>query len=802
MTIRSILLGEPPCPPPEEEPPFSAPFPRELSHIHGIDFRNAADRTELISCFIRLITTFKTQPAFATRVKLLEFILGAIVPSMFPIFLECGLADLLTCGCSSLDTEQPDYFSKSPQFDSLCFSFLSRNFRPFADRLTSPPIIAFQKLVSRLPFPKCRFLLQMVAKAEQFAFWVNAPSRTLPALRLILSCFRPPHAYEIPAPLASEISRCLVIAALLATAFADAALGPVVADLAVVVTHFLADYPLSFVNASTVACLQGIASERVVAVPLREARAHPRAVPLAALLQLVRFSVFASTAQSAADLAALASLCPAACAEVLRLRAPLLARDPALLAALAQGAPADAAAQFASFARFPERLPELAVLLRADLALPARLKLFSRRLGRILHAVFAAAGANRVASTDAEALIACARIMESLVGFAGAAPLRYHALPSVFPHLFAVALAVADALVASPLFPQAHRRAPLAFLVGAAFGDLAQACMRSFREFLPFLVQTDATPGRVLLMALALEGAAAGARRFFVANLPQLVAFGLAILKVPTEYTAEIAARFFIACVQACVTGQAGRETLYPLLQTPIWLVCRVAAVAANIEPIAQPATFLRFLGFIEKIVVDPYVRTFILTHADDAFWSALENAVSVALGFLHGRLPARVFRIVGRLCDFSCSLRPECPGGQRLVFDCPNHAVVAAFCQCLTRIPYCPLSPPEFGNLAMSAFEMLLAFCDPPPLAAFVAAQINPDTISQIVVMAAKSGTVFGEICRDLAGQITRSFERDAASQDPLEFASIQDRFAMEDRSQEILSGLYFSFLVSAERL
>jgi hypothetical protein len=115
------------------------------------------------------------------------------------------------------------------------------------------------------------------------------------------------------------------------------------------------------------------------------------------------------------------------------------------------------------FDHFPEGLPELAAILRADLSVSEQIKLFSKRLGRILHRVWQGIAHQRIGATDFETLVSAARIMASVVSFCATVPLEYPGLPSVHPHEFAVAFAVADAIVASSLYPHARQCGPGGF---------------------------------------------------------------------------------------------------------------------------------------------------------------------------------------------------------------------------------------------------------------------------------------------------------------------------------------------------
>jgi hypothetical protein len=324
MSDEWLLLGEPPCVLPSNDPPFFAPMPSQISHVAGIDFRHARNQDALVQCFLELIAAFKTHDDFVFRLTILEFIFGGIHPSMFPLFLESGLADLIAVGCDHLFTEHYNSFVKVTKLDSLCFGFVSRNIVPFTKLLKSNAMLNIQKVITRPPFVTCRVLLHAIYVAEQFAIWVSSSQHDLPLLRFILSAFRPPPSCLLPLPLSTEICRCLISAALVISSFPDGDLANISGDCISILGHFLELNPLSFAHPSIIWALQQVRTRRVIAVSLRESLSHPYFVPLDGFLQLVRFSLFAALFNSEKDLLHLASLCPSACGEILRQRSCLL----------------------------------------------------------------------------------------------------------------------------------------------------------------------------------------------------------------------------------------------------------------------------------------------------------------------------------------------------------------------------------------------------------------------------------------------------------------------------------------------
>jgi hypothetical protein len=237
---------------------------------------------------------------------------------------------------------------------------------------------------------------------------------------------------------------------------------------------------------------------------------------------------------------------------------------------------------------------------------------------------------------------------------------------------------------------------------------------------------------------------------------------------------------------------------LYALLIPVLLLVGAVGRVAFGLDPIADPSTWVRFLAFVEKVVADPIVKTFVLLNATEDFWRLLEEWVTPDRCVVCGRVSARIFRIFARLSDFSASIRPACLGGQRLVFDCLSGEIIARLCDALNGIT--DSDRPDRGVLAMSALELILSWCDPPPVAVFAATRINPSTIKTLRKMGGDAGEVFSEACADMSAVITRKLDDAVVMGDPEELQSVQGEFAGQPDAAERKAGLFINWLCGME--
>jgi hypothetical protein len=97
---------------------------------------------------LRIISVFKTETSFDIRLRLIEFVIDALDPTMFDIFLESNFAELPSVGSECLAVHYPQFSRMVTIFDSHCLSFITRNFTSFTRYLNSLPITQSQKFIS------------------------------------------------------------------------------------------------------------------------------------------------------------------------------------------------------------------------------------------------------------------------------------------------------------------------------------------------------------------------------------------------------------------------------------------------------------------------------------------------------------------------------------------------------------------------------------------------------------------------------------------------------------------------------
>jgi hypothetical protein len=91
----------------------------------------------------------------------------------------------------------------------------------------------------------------------------------------------------LPLELATEICRCLIIAALMLSDFEGFDLTDLTTTLIGCITHYLGHSHAPFANPSTAYCLQWVATKRTVALRCHAASLHPTYATLESVLQFV-----------------------------------------------------------------------------------------------------------------------------------------------------------------------------------------------------------------------------------------------------------------------------------------------------------------------------------------------------------------------------------------------------------------------------------------------------------------------------------------------------------------------------------
>lgn len=145
--MRSILSAELPRPKVRQitPPSFSQPLSPELAPPGGIDFRKASNPAEIAVSFESIATQIKTIPSFQGKIQLIEFVLQALTPSTFELFVQSGLSDVLGHNLQLLCSAHSREFWKVRSFDLICLYCLTANFEPFVANLRSNHLFLFQK---------------------------------------------------------------------------------------------------------------------------------------------------------------------------------------------------------------------------------------------------------------------------------------------------------------------------------------------------------------------------------------------------------------------------------------------------------------------------------------------------------------------------------------------------------------------------------------------------------------------------------------------------------------------------------
>jgi len=134
-------------------------------------------------------------------------------------------------------------------------------------------------------------------------------------------------------------------------------------------------------------------------------------------------------------------------------------------------------------------------------------------------------------------------------------------------------------------------------------------------------------------------------------------------------------------------------------------------------------------------------------------------------------------------------------------MFDVMNWKTIAFVAERMRDLTHCEgLGAQEIGDLALSALQLILAWCDPLPVAAFVATKVSMEDVRTLVRMGTESCAHFGEPCEEIGAAIESALAEASERGDPTEMASVQDHFSADPRIVERFVGLFFGVLFSVE--
>lgn len=222
-------------------------------------------------------------------------------------------------------------------------------------------------------------------------------------------------------------------------------------------------------------------------------------------------------------------------------------------------------------------------------------------------------------------------------------------------------------------------------------------------------------------------------------------------------------------------------DDLYAILFIPISMFINIANALIQIEPLTNPRNAIFFLGFIERIIsssdspdltlksttfskrekdlnensaeqktsenesyfkvtvnvnATAIIKTFIILNGPMPFWDCLLYMMNLSISSISGTLAARAIRIFAAISDFENTLQPRLSIAQRLVIDVLHNSIILKIIDMLNKITienFCKIPPHEKCLISLALSELLLSWCEPLPLAAFVASKISPSLIDII---------------------------------------------------------------------
>lgn len=758
--LNKLLYSDPPHPQIPKASGVKKSLPKELSPFQDIDFTIASSKEEIIHCFQKLIT-YLNRESPKNNINLIRFIFSSLVDRMFPFYLKSGLADCVNKIMSELRNE----FSN--QIDDLLYLFLSRLTRSIIKALNEPAILNLQTLVIKAKLRQSGDLLRAMYASNRFIGWIQSKNRTGPSLQIILNAIYPANIQELPLPLASEIARCLIISSLYLDKLDYFDIENTKFLLVSCISRFLRYKPESFANPSIIACLREITTKKVIAPPLYVIKNHPKLVEIPNILQSVRFWLFIIGTYNPDKLLEIASISPALQSDVLNYHFQLFENIPQSLNFFKQSLVIDGVCNLIGFADIPNNIHDLALFLRNRANDAIKFPVFTKMLGQIISNIYHQIKSLPLCSCDVSLMISSAKVICSLMTFVQTA--HQKDIPSGFdplsPHYFETACAIAEAMVFSPLYPHYPTDNCISTLLKAAFDELAGTCATKPKEFLSYLLNVRSNPAKCLLFTcglnspIVIEHHKNTWRHYIINNLSGILKMGLSLLKAPSNITIDIVSSFYITIVKFSmkIIRDFPQKLLYGILNAPIILFNSVAEIALQTEPIRMGndkseeeeeeeesesinrkvgsygncSVILSFLGFIEKIIENKYVKCFFNVNAGPIFWNQILTFISPPFTAISAQLASRAFRIIARLSDYSNTINPLISPGQRILVDTIHYNDLLEIIQMINNMTDCKYNTKmEKGILSLSIAELLAAWCSPRPIAEVVKANLDLENL------------------------------------------------------------------------
>ncbi|OHS96231.1 hypothetical protein TRFO_37645 [Tritrichomonas foetus] len=816
--------------------PYKNIYMRKISQFDDVLFTRAENHDELLKSFHSMINRLK-QEQYDIKCALISYLITNIEESMFQFLLTSNLLDCVTSVLlfQRLDDTQKEIF------DIQFHLFLNRCIKPFMKFLNDEQIFAFEKALINLNFEKCQNLLQAIFISVRLTQWVSNPYRSPQSLQIFLKSlkkvlsksllifqqysrdlmnFENYHKFKnfntilknpenddyknydcsLPNLLAVEISRCLVISVFLFDSFSSYDLSKVRSNLISCITTLLMLSPSSFGNSSTIECLHKIRTSKKLAIPLIDSNEHPNRVPLISILQLIRLSLFSIHNYDQFILLDIASVSPASQSTVLMFHPKLYELDKKQHF-FNRCLSIDSAAKYIKFGKTPKDLIELAIFLRSPELTPAHLNVLTKDLNKIVFIVYNSVKRLHRSTTDARILIASAKIISFFISFTDIDLI--HNPTAQLPRTYVyISEKICDSIVSSPLFSLIPNSKPISFLLLSAFEELADSLALHPFSFLSVITNTNPTPGRVLLLSYVIKSKNFEKlvfiwKEMIKFNLGKIISFGLSILKVPSVITCNIAADFFIALVEIACRYQIPQDNIFQLCQTPLLMLNNLVIRLLELDPIHNSISMINFLCFLHRLISKSKImKSFILLTGGIKFNEKLISLIKSDISAISGKLSAKAIQIIAAVSDYNNTLQPKVLAAQRLIFDVPHHYWIRDWIHELNQTSECEFLPKhERGIFALAATELLIAWSEPPPLAAFVSKNLNTDFVHKIENFAKDAGNPFDYAVFKMLGKVKEKYAVAEAEENQDDLINTQLKFQSQNACKT-LQGMFFKII------
>ena len=790
------------------------------------------DDDENQKMYFKKIADLLLDDVFPEKYDLIIYMLNCVKESSFLHLFDTDLLEIIT---TTLEMFKFDDFQHD-EIDKTFHLFICRCITPFIQAINEKIVILFEDFIIKNCFEESINLLKVIHTAIKLTKWVSNDNKSSYALQIILHSLKDLKLAKIPSHLAIEIARCLVISSFFFNSFAYDDLNNLKSDFILCITNILLEHPYAFGNSSTVECLKYFNSHsknhKIIAPPLLEANEFPKFVSVNSILQLIYFILFSIHDYDYPILLKIASICPGTHSSILYYHPELaVMEEKNKKRFFTKCLSIKCASRFLNFEKIPNDLFELAIFLNSPNINISHLKVLTKKLNKTISNIYNSIRRLPRITSDIRALISNSNLLSFILIFASdyfdcdcnsakgdtnseeTHESKFFNDYTIVPYFMMYLVEkLSDLIVASPIFPHIPNEDPYSFLLNKSFEELAYSVSFHPKSFLASLLASNSTPGRVFLLTSTIayikENSNSSQRRksmkkenewknIINANINKIVHYGLSILKIPSEITCKIASDFFVSIINYICQERFSKNIIDLILYEPVEMFSKVMSFFTEYETISNPKSTILFLGFLQRIISkSPIIKTFFILKCSMFFVKMLKGLITLDIASLSGFLASRAIQIIAALSDYGNSLQPEVNVAQRLIFDVIHHNLLQSFIEELNQINFSlPMPTQERSILVFSITQLLVSWCEPVVVTAYIANIISPNLISNCEMQANDMEEPFKSSILEMLSKVKQCFESSASNVDYSDFDRTQGKFPTDNPGKK-LSGMFFSIL------